>query len=80
MDYVINESHLFKITISAHVVPKTLVVGVNEIKMGGFSHNDAFQPRSVPIALHNPLTSPVTYHWNIPADSSFEIEPVTGKK
>lgn len=81
MDYIINGSHQFKITISANVVPKTLVLEDQRtsIEFGNYSPTDAFPQRTMMVPLSNPLQSPIKYHWDIGADSAFQIEPLTGE-
>jgi hypothetical protein len=62
-------------------MPKTLIFNEANwgMQFGEYEATDAFQPKCLCVSLINRLQSPIKYRWDIPYDSSFEIEPMSGK-
>lgn len=50
------------------------------IEFGAYPPEYAFQSRSTFLELGNLLQSPISYHWQLPPDSSFIPDNLTGTK
>nr|CAD7446925.1 unnamed protein product [Timema bartmani] len=77
MNYVINGNHSFEITIFAEVVKKTLLLSPSELS---FDTADlAFQTRCMSVSLTNSLQSYTKFQWEVPENSAFSVQPMTGE-
>nr|CAD7416634.1 unnamed protein product [Timema poppensis] len=77
MNYVINGNHSFEVTISAEVVKKTLLLSPTELS---FDTTDlAFQTRCMSVSLTNSLQSYTKFRWEVPENSTFSVQPMTGE-